>query len=344
VAMNFRILGSLSVAVLFCSLTLSGQPFVRFAPNHFSEPALSAIDIRDRALKALDENASKYSNILYSRHGRGQFEGREHCDIICLDDPKPLYGNSPWLLSHTEIVNGKLALLLDGWDDQPPLHFKDIRERTNFGTNSYSTEEMTREFLSPRRSLELIGQKTVEGRGKVYVLGSRPIKMKGAVPKGFPKCAVGMTASILIDAEDFFPVSVSARVASATGGCHEGQDVVFAESAEWVWGYTLVTGKDPCGTTHEIYAPWYTLATGKLSALVSGGGVFGGGSVFVRMAPGSVAHRMFKLNIGFAGGKAQAFSESFNFRIFVTGACMRPDPVEFVESVKSTIRYDDTQD
>jgi hypothetical protein len=300
----------------------------------------SILDLQTRALAAMDDNDKKHRDVLYSRRIWAEWSGKERCSFICLDEPKAITWKSPVVEAHTELVEGKFALVMDQWSDgisTKPLFEMSPRKRTLGSGYFFFTDYMVRELLGPRRRLRFAGQESLQVL-PVYKIESTPDPTVRSVSKEFfAKCATGIKASVYLDAGNFYPVRVVTEVQSTAEGC--GVVMNYAVGAVFQWDYAQVAGKDNCGELHSIYVPKETIFWGRADKQVPAGGLFGGTpNLTWTFLNGSVAERIFSLDAGFANGTVTAFAISDKFRVFVTGACMVTAPIEVVES---TVRFGD---
>ena len=155
---------------------------------------ISVLDLQKKALAAMDDNDKKHRDVLYTRRIWAELAGTRHCSGLCFDEPTPISWKSPVLEAHTEVVDGRSILVMDGWDDgisDKPLFEMSPRKRA-LGSGYFTfTDDMTRELLGPRRHLRFAGEEAIEGL-PVYRIDSLPDPTAKAEPRGFPKCATGL--------------------------------------------------------------------------------------------------------------------------------------------------------
>jgi hypothetical protein len=138
---------------------------------------------------------------------------------------------------------------------------------------------------------------------------------------------------LFIDVESFFPVRADVVVESS-GMCAQGGGVgLDVAGTREQWHFARIQRKDPCeATPKEVWVMDQAVSYGRIRNLD------------YRFAWGQkVAERRFQLDGIYMNGIFKNNAVNSDFRLFVTGACIRfGDEVEAqqVESVHSRILFD----
>ena len=279
---------------------------------------------------AIDENAAKFREVLYSSRSWAEISGQKYG--ICFGGCPDVNLKTPIFGSHYELINGRGAIVQDGWEDQTPLSARyphpEQRVQRAVGHGNYSSASLPAELLRPSHTLTLLGVRHLLGT-VAYVIQSDPPDAIPLTSNAMARCAGAVRGTLLIDTETFFPIQYEIEVIRPNicapadlGGKGNYTNIVGTRARVQ---FTRATGRDKCGEMHQIYVNAHSEWIAKFN------------QESFRMGIGEISERDFQSPLKISNGTVRSVWENGDFKVFVTGACLTTEPVEFVTT---TISYD----
>ena len=288
--------------------TMPDRPQAGTAGTNTQRSRTGPDEIRVAALKELTDNAAKFREILFTEEDRSQVVPQ--CIFAPCAPPTP---SGPVLRSHYEIINDQKALVYDGWSDDPvPLakRVPGLEDRiAKFGPKYayFDAEDFLTYMLKSGHSFQFAGGRMAGGR-LLYGLQATP-QPSPSTPVGMARCAEAAKGTIYIDRATMFPALFEFSFV-APNSCN------LPVGTKVIGEFILASGKDDCGKRHDIHVIKQVDTISPFNATTR---LTHPNSVVQRVLPGGT-------------GEVHHVSTKSNIKVFVTGACLKSELVELVDT------------